>query len=518
MDNILKRLYPNDWQQASGYIDELINLHKTNESVATFSEKDCILVTYGDTISFDKKGLKSLKYFCDVYMKDIISMIHLLPIHPYTSDEGYAVTDYLKVRKSLGSWVHVRDLRDHFRLMFDGVFNHTSASHSWFEGFLNDDSDFEGYYIEGMSFEGLNPRNTPLAHSFKDKTVRTTFSPDQVDLNYRNFYVLMEVLHIIGVYLSNGGTHLRLDAVRYLWKVKEGEETHLFSLLSVIRNFMNHVKPGSELICEINGPEDDNKPFREYGHTYRFELAPLIISGLISGKAAKLSGFLNKYETSGRMINMLATHDGISMRAIDGLLDDEEIQLMREQVKKQSGFESIVDDQLYELNINMLDMLSFGDLEMDLKRYMMAHFVILSLQGVPAIYIHSILGSRGSYPKYLQTGDKRAINRGQLKLEILEHQLTHSREKMYIFDEFEKLLNIRRNEVSFHPEIGQEIVHVDSRLLIIQRGDIRCVCNFSEDEVDSSWHYPGVDLISGREVSGRIKLEAYQYMWIKKRP
>ena len=63
-----------------------------------WSEKDVALITYGDSIvPTDGTPLKELASFVRERLGDSISIVHVLPYFPWTSDDGFAISDYNQV-------------------------------------------------------------------------------------------------------------------------------------------------------------------------------------------------------------------------------------------------------------------------------------------------------------------------------------------------------------------------------------------------------------------------------------
>ena len=187
------------------------------------TERDSILITYGDQVqSPDEKPLQTLSGFCKKYLTNVVSGIHILPFYPWTSDDGFSVVDYRQVDPALGNWEDISSMQSHFRLMFDAVINHMSSHSEWFLGFLSDDPGYRDYFVTVAGSRDLSqvvrPRALPLLTVFDalsgKKSVWTTFSDDQVDLNYKNPEVLLEILDILLMYVERGATFIRLDKDR----------------------------------------------------------------------------------------------------------------------------------------------------------------------------------------------------------------------------------------------------------------------------------------------------------------
>src|SRR5690606_21108325 len=115
-----------------------------------WSESDVVLITYADTVqSPGEKPLVTLKRFLDDSLRESISAVHILPFFPYSSDDGFAVMDYLSVNESHGSWDDIEAIARDYKLMADLVINHMSARSRWFENFRKRVGPGKDYFVEG---------------------------------------------------------------------------------------------------------------------------------------------------------------------------------------------------------------------------------------------------------------------------------------------------------------------------------------------------------------------------------
>src|SRR5207249_158990 len=171
-----------------------------------FDQRDAILITYGDTLlSPGRPPLGALAEFASRHLEGRASGVHVLPFFPYSSDYGFSVTDYERVDPALGDWDDLDPLRARFKLMFDFVLNHVSAESEWFQAFLRGEPPYDGFFITvdpDTDLSGVTrPRTTPLLTRFETAKgscwAWTTFSADQVDLNYRNPQVLLRMIEVM---------------------------------------------------------------------------------------------------------------------------------------------------------------------------------------------------------------------------------------------------------------------------------------------------------------------------------
>jgi sucrose phosphorylase len=261
-----------------------------------WSEKDIVLITYGNTIQApNEKPLHTLNRFLVNRLANAISCVHILPFFPSTSDDGFAVSEFTIVDPELGTWKDIAELTQTFGLMSDLVINHVSSEHPWFKNYLNHLSPGKDFFIEaqpGADYSSVvRPRNTPLFTVSVTKngprTVWTTFSADQIDLNFSNPEVLLEMISIMILYISHGVRIIRLDAIAFLWK-KAGTsclhlgETH--EIVKLLRVIADYLCPGTILLTETNVPNKENWSYfgnKDEAHmVYQFSLPPLSLHAL----------------------------------------------------------------------------------------------------------------------------------------------------------------------------------------------------------------------------------------------
>ncbi len=522
------------------------------------TEKDAVLITYGDQVTEPgKRPLVTLTEVLERYVADAISVVHLLPFFPYSSDDGFSVIDYTAVNPDLGTWEDVERLGRRFRLMVDAVINHISVRSRWFQEFLKGNPEYADYFItveEGTDLSMVvRPRALPLLHKFRtaggEKWVWTTFSADQVDLNYANPEVLLRIIEILLFYVEKGAEIIRLDAIAYLWK-KIGtpcihlEETH--RVVKLFRAVLDAVAPHVLLITETNVPHEENVSYFGNGYdeaqlVYQFPLPPLVLHAFHTGDATRLSAWAAGLSTPSdetTFFNFLASHDGIGVRPVEGILTPGEIEALVDRTLAHGGYVSYRANpdgtrSVYELNISYFDALSDpkGNEPLDLqaRRFLTSQAVMLSLAGVPGIYVHSLFGSRGDPEAVERTGQKRAINRAKFRREALEQELADPASLRHrVFYPYHHLLRVRAAHPAFHPNGPQEVLSLHPAVFALLRtapdGSERVLClhNVSGTEVEVRLGPKGLpstehlrDLIGRKRLdSGRITLEAYQTIWL----
>jgi len=529
------------------------------------TERDVILIIYGDQVTEPgKPPLQTLAEVLENTVKGVITGIHILPFFPYSSDDGFSVTDYTVVNPELGTWTDIERLSRSFHLMFDLVLNHTSAQGRWFQEFLRGNPEFAEYFIvvkEGTDLsQVVRPRALPLltrVHTAQgERLVWTTFSTDQIDLNYANPDVLLKMVEILLLYVEKGAEIIRLDAIAYLWK-KIGtpcihlEEAH--RVVKLFRAVLDAVAPQVILITETNVPHQENVSYFGNGTDeaqmiYQFPLPPLVLHTFYTGDTTHLSEWaagLSTPSNSTTFFNFLASHDGIGVRPVEGILSRSEVQNLVQRTLAHGGFVSYKTNpdgsqDVYELNISYFDALSDpkgpDPLDLQVRRFLASQAIMLSLAGVPGIYVHSLFGSRSYHAGVERTGRYRSINREKFRRSQLEQALTDpSSLRHKVFYPYLHLIRTRIMHRAFHPNGPQRVLFLHPCLFVLLRTapdeseSLLCVHNVSSEEQylrlnlaallfpHTGWVH---DLISGTTwpVNGAdhltLQLTPYQVLWL----
>jgi glycosidase len=512
-----------------------------------------ILITYGDQLhDADQPPLRTLAEFCDTHLRGVVDGIHLLPFYPYSSDDGFSVIDYKQVNPALGTWDDVARVNQHFHLMFDGVINHISAQSEWFAAFLRDDPKYRDTFIVVAGDPDLSqvvrPRALPLLTEFTTpfglKKVWTTFSADQIDLNYANPAVLLDIIDVLLFYVAHGAELIRLDAIAYLWKEIGTSCLHLpqtHRVIQLLRAILDEAAPHVLLITETNVPHQDNLSYFGDGHNeaqliYNFALPPLMLHTFHTGNAAALTQWasglaLPSDDTT--FFNFLASHDGIGLNPARGILRDDEIDALVDRVVAHGGrvsYKSNPDGSTapYELNINYFDALSDPNsgepLSLQIDRFVAAHAIMLALSGVPGIYFHSLFGSRGWPEGVALTGQNRTINRQKFdRAEVERELLDPQARRHHVFNRLKRLLQIRSASSTFHPQSEQRVLKMSDSAFVVERisaaEQVLCLHNVSAQQqtiqLESQWHM-ATDLVAAHKVAGRtVTLAPYQVVWLR---
>uniref|UniRef100_UPI003F83EC5C alpha-amylase family glycosyl hydrolase n=1 Tax=Candidatus Pelagibacter sp. TaxID=2024849 RepID=UPI003F83EC5C len=487
---------------------------KNPKKKKSISEKTTLVICYGDSVYSGKK--KSIKVFQNFYqkkLKDYFDTIHFLPFYPSSSDSGFAVKDHYKVESKLGNWLDIKNVSKSSDVMADMVINHSSARGLWFKNFLKKKEPGKDYFLTVDSkfntSKVVRPRDHRLLKKIKifkkSDYLWRTFSPDQIDLNFRNPFVLIQFIKIMIHLINNGVTIFRLDAIAYLWKENGSkcinlEQTH--EIIKLLRNITNLLNIKTNIITETNLPEKENLSYfgknDEANWIYNFSLPPLLIHALLFENSI----FLNKWSKNlpntkkgNSYLNFIASHDGIGMRPTEGLLNQKVLNNFLKRLKKNGSkfsYRKVLNKtkKVYEANITVFDALKKSDYdqkgEFYFERYLSAHAIMISFEGIPAIYFNSIFGTANDEAKFIITGNNRDINRYKWNLKNIINKLKDSKTKQNKFyTSICNLLRIRRNQRAFHPnasrinlDFGRKIYGF-KRISKDKKQTIICITNLS---------------------------------------
>ncbi len=525
---------------------------KKRKKESYFSEEDVVLITYGDALRKEGEApLATLHEFAGQYLKGIISNIHFLPFFPYSSDDGFSVMDFFEIDPELGTWQEVATVGQDFDLMFDYVVNHFSSKGRWFQSYLEGKEGFDDFAMAVDPAIDLSmvtrPRSLPLLSKYQKKdgqTVHlwTTFSADQIDFNFKSLDVLEKMIDVLLFYADQGATILRLDAIAYLWKEIGTNCVHLpqtHDMVKLFRAVLDLVAPDVIILTETNVPHDENISYFGDGHdeaqmVYNFTLPPLLFYTMVKEDATVLSQWakgLYLESANNTFFNFTASHDGIGVRPLEGILDPAELDGLIEIVNANAGQVSYKQnpdgsESPYELNITYVDAILADTSSIRADKFLASQSIQYALPGVPASYIHSLLGSRNWVEGVKQTGRARTINREKLPVEKLISELNDPDSfRARVFFPYLNLIKTRKKQSAFHPNAGFDILQIDSKVFGIKRYSeeqtIYALSNISSKTISVSLAgtastAQATDLISGAIVkTAAFDLNPYQYIWLE---
>lgn len=554
IEEIISAIYPH--QDEAMFLKEAISERikgYKNKNIrprkGQWDQDDVFLITYGD--QFYEDGETKLTTFNKMYQQffsDTFPIVHFLPFFPYSSDDGFSVIDYEQVNPEIGDWADVQVMNRNARLMFDFVCNHMSAKSNWFQGYLNNRTSYKDFFIESDPSIDLSmvtrPRTSPLLSEFVDldgkiRNIWTTFSDDQVDLNFANPKVLLRMIDVLLFYVDQGADFIRLDAVGFLWKKAGTSSIHLpetHKIIQLFRSIVEEVAPGTILITETNVPHQDNISYfgdgtNEAQMVYQFPLPPLVLHAIRTGNTSYLQKWANEIYLPTEEVsffNFLASHDGVGLNPIRGIIEEAEILDLVASIEKEGALVNYKQNpdgsfSPYEINTTYIDALSnqSDEDELRLKRFMVAHSILLTIIGIPAVYVQSILGGRNYYEGVEKTGANRTINRQKYKAsEICDSLLKSGSFRNQVYRELQELIQLRRSEEAFHPNCAMRVLETNHATFGIVRDEKVYVLHNMSDQAQTISLDAGtyINLLTKKEcdIQQEVILEPYQFVWLEK--
>jgi sucrose phosphorylase len=548
LELLLAELYSDD--VAQGLAKELVECLPVRASVGGSSVNRCLLITYGDSFrSQGERPLETLRRFLRRYLGSCITTVHILPFFPSSSDDGFAVIDYRLVDHHLGGWEDVGALSSDYELMVDLVINHCSRENLWFADFISGREPGRHYFItlpeESDVSAVTRPRSTPLIspiHTYGGiRHVWNTFSDDQIDLDFSNPDVLREFVDILFFYIERGASLIRLDAVAYLWK-RLGtscinlRETHV--VVKVLRLLVDLARPGVQLVTETNVPHDENVSYFGIGDeahmVYQFSLAPLLLYSYVFGDASYLTTWaarLTPPPAGSTYLNFIASHDGIGLRPLEALVPEDDVARLVARMRDRGAFVTTREVQgggqmPYEINVGLFP--AFGGRPEDLPAYVGAHVLMMSFQGIPALYARSLLASPNNLALVQQTGRTRSINRGHWVMEELEPLLADAASvHAQALARIGRALRCRAEQPAFAPGADQRVFpSPPGAFLMIRESKSQTLLVMASVRGEAqSLPLAGiglpagefVDLLAGRRVrlQDELTLAPYEVLWLQ---
>ena len=554
----LEYLYPNvDCEALAEQCINAIGIDKNTDLTKLdpkrWTEADVILLAYGDSfLDGNRAPLKVLGETLDAHFSDFCSILHILPFFPSSSDDGFSVIDHREVDPLLGEWSDIESLSFRLKLMADVVLNHVSSESEWFTQFLLDQEPGNRYIKIIDPGDDLTkvvrPRSRSLERQVNTKTgvksVWCTFSDDQVDLDFSNPDVFLEILKIVNRLLEAGVQWFRLDAVAFIWKISGSGCVHLpetHECVKILKALLHKRQPDAVLVTETNVPHKQNMSYFGEGDEadaiYNFSLPPLILHTFIGQSVAALNAWTAKisYEAkSGVFLNFIASHDGIGLRPIEGLLSHHEVENLIDATIKAGGrYESYNTEngpKPYELNVSLYDLLTSEGREYGKACYLAAHTLILVFAGVPLVYINSLMCLPNNHDGMEKRGFNRAINRRSLNRKELSSILDQQNaDPTNLFEELKRRVKIRRAQRAFHPQAGQSLVNLGDEVFGLLRTSedgfqkILCITNICSrlvklnvEQIPVSFRRTLTDLLTNVQIDldNGLQLDPYGTYWL----
>lgn len=547
--DLLQTLYGDQASDVESKVAELLDRYRgVGPQASRLTENDAIMITYGDGF-YDDHGnpLDCLRRFVSEQIGNAISAVHLLPCFPFTSDDGFSVQDYYRINPDLGDWNDVDALGKDYELMFDAVVNHISKSSDWFQGFLSGDPEYADWFLVSDPDDDYSsvtrPRALPLLHPFErdGETVHvwTTFSEDQIDLNFHSAGVFVKVLDVLLFYVSKGARYIRLDAIAFIWKQLGTSCMHLpqaHKIIQLYRHFIDQIAPGVVIITETNVPHEENISYfgdgtNEAHMVYNFTLPPLVMHSLHKQSVCELTRWAKTLTLPSDQVcffNFTASHDGVGVRPLQGIVSDQAVEELASIARTHGGFVSMRDNgdgtqSPYEINCNYFDFATDPNEpdELRIDRFLLTQSVMLAMPGVPGIYYHSLVGSENDRESAIESGINRRINRAKIDYTSLKNQLVDPGSlRSRVFARYKRMLEIRGSLPAMNP-YGDAAYDCRGPVFVIKRssGDqtLFALHNFS-DRSQTVDDLPEVlvDVFTNEPLLNRqCELAPFEFRWLR---
>lgn len=508
---ILAELYDARAADVGAALDALLARHRRERRRPALDERAAWIIAYPDHVTAPGEApLATLDAFVRRHLEPEVTGAHTLPLHPSSRDGGFSVIDPAIVDPAFGDWSDVERLAAERTWMADFVVNHLSAESPWFQGFLVDDPRYRGFFTrlpEGADTSAVvRPRTTPIAHRYEsvdgNRRIWTTFSADQVDLDYRNPAVLLAMVEVLLRYVDHGAGAVRLDAVAFLWKDPATPSIHLpetHALVALFRLALAEVAPDVVIVTETNVPHAENvsyfgSPERPEAHAvYQFALPPLVAHAALSGDTTALVAWADALVPAppgACFLNFLSSHDGIGLRPVEGLLDETQVRVLTDATRAARG---VINRRAaggsprpYELAVSWYDLLGTGvDEDTAIARHLATHAVALALAGVPLLYLNALFGVGNDTGAFAATRHGRDLNRQRHRAADLDAALADPTSRAArVWTGLRGLLDARRSDPRFRPDAPQRVLPSPPGTFVVERdGSAVVAVNLTDEPV-----------------------------------
>ncbi len=533
---------------------------------------------YVSLFANDLQGLiKRIPYLTDLG----ITYLHLMPVFKVPkgdNDGGYAVSSYREINPEIGSMEDLEQLASELRhrgisLVLDFVFNHTSDEHEWAKKAIAGDEEYQDYYLLFPNRKTPDAYEKSIATVFPDeipgcftyhnrmrKWVWTSFHNYQWDLNYENPVVFNRMMEEM-LYLANRGVEiLRLDAVAFLWKEMGTGCQNLPQAHKIIQAFnaiASIVAPAMLFKSEaIVHPDEVRKYISEdeCELSYNPQLMSLLWESLATKDVRVLHHAMgHRFQIPERCswVNYVRCHDDIGW----GFADDDveaigfDPSLHRKFLTRfytgryhrsfARGAPFQEDPATGDARVSgtcaslagleeAIELKDEAAIEMAVRRILLLHGIIMTIGGIPLIYLGDELGMLNDYSYEKdpdKMGDSRWLHRSTFNWKTAEKRRDTDSIPGRIYQGLQRLIQIRQQNLAF-TRAETEIVdtgnkHVFGYFRMHDSYNVFVLANFSENEQEIEarrlrqlgLRTTMVDIISGRTIIAHreLTLEPYQF-------
>ncbi len=556
VNKLLKTIYSNNTTEEINFIsNQLLQILDDFSEKSSYeeirdndrwNESHSVLITYADSIYKNGEAtLITLREILNKHFGSLSKVVHILPFLKSTSDGGFAVSSYDSLEEKFGDWDDLKSISNNHYLMADLVLNHVSSSHPWVQQFIkSQEPGISNVFSPKQNLDWSNvvrPRSSSLFSQINTddgpKQVWTTFGPDQIDLNWHNPKMTLEFLNLIITYLSNGIKWFRLDAVGFIWKESGTTCLHLpkaHSIVKLLRVLLNNLLEDGVLITETNVPQKENLsyliPDDEAHMAYNFPLPPLLLEAIITSRADILNSWIfdwPKLPEDTTLFNFTASHDGVGLRALEGLMNEQRIKNLLINCEKRGGLVSHRrlsngDDKPYELNISWWSAMEDSSRDSNrfqFERFILTQLLVMALKGVPAFYLPALLASENDIKSFSMTGQRRDLNREKFKLDNLLSVLNNpesnaNRNLKYLCN----AMDVRSELKQFHPCSEMKCLSEGrSDIVVIKRSkgpeSVFAIHNMTENKINYQLNDNDLPKIIDNDFNTQDLLTSTKYNW-----
>ncbi|MFN2227781.1 MAG: alpha-amylase family glycosyl hydrolase, partial [Anaerolineae bacterium] len=497
-------------------------------------------------------------------------------------DGGYAVSSYRQVDPALGTMDELAALAAELRhkgisLVLDFVYNHTSDEHQWARRALDGDPDYREYYYifpdrtmpdaYDATLREIFPEVRRGSFAYRaeiDGWVWTTFHNFQWDLNYRNPIVFDRMAEEM-LFLANQGVEvLRLDAVAFAWKelgtsCENLPEAHM--LIRAYNALARMAAPSLLFKSEAIVHPDDVARYIDPGEcqlSYNPLLMALLWESLATRQVALLRTSMQKrFEIDPRCawINYVRCHDDIGWT-----FSDEDAAAL-----KINGFHhrqflnafytgrfpgSFARGLPFQFNPTTGDTRISGacaslaglekalhveteaEVELALRRILLIHSVILSIGGIPLLYLGDEVATLNDYGYRAdpdKADDSRWVHRPTADWDRYARRHDEHTLEGRLYTRLHHLVELRKRHPAFAVAETEVFDTGNGHVLGYVRQNegrrLLVLANFSEEPQKIAANelrlhglaYRFTDLVTGSQVDAlnELALEPLQFVWLK---
>ncbi|AKH69033.1 sucrose phosphorylase [Spongiibacter sp. IMCC21906] len=388
-------------------------------------------------------NLEDLNTVIEKHLSDAIGGVHILPFFPSNADGGFSPLSHKEVDPAFGDWDDIERISSKYDLCCDLTVNHISDESLEFKDFIQNGyaSEYAELFVHVDKYGEITPDDLAKIHIRKEKEpfrevefangqkgrVWCTFTEHQVDLNWESPLTHQLMENYIGFLSQRGVKLFRLDAFGYTTKIIGTScflvEPDVYRNLDWI-NGVAHLH-GAECLPEVHDHSSYQYAIsRRNMHPYGFALPPLLLYSLLDNNSVYLKNWLRMCPRN--MVTVLDTHDGICIPDVEGVLPDDKIRALIDNISARSAdpilrrsaanIHSV--GAIYQLTCTFYDALMQND-----DAYIAARAIQFFCPGIPQVYYVGLLAGCNDNDLMEETGELRDINRHYYSLDEVDEAI-----------------------------------------------------------------------------------------------